>query len=113
MKGQGKFMCMPFGGNFKPGAYTPKNYEKLGYINKGQAFGFTRWEKPETQSSPTSQSSASSPMPSYSDAQQPMAQQQVQPASMPRATTGRFSFNQGSLRIGDSTMSGSDTGLNI
>jgi len=112
-------MCMPFGGNFKPGAYTPKNYEKLGYINKGQAFGFTRWEKPETQSSPTSQpssmpqSSANSFMPAYSDQQQPMAQQQVQPASMPRATTNRFSFNQGSLRIGESTMSGSDTGLNI
>lgn len=59
-------------------------------------------------------SSASSAMPAYVDAQQPMAQQQqVQPASMPRATTNRFSFNQGSLRIGDSTMSDSDTGLNI
>jgi hypothetical protein len=58
-------------------------------------------------------SSASSAMPAYSDAQQPMGQQQVQPASMPRATTGRFSFNNGNFRMGDSTMSGSDTGLNI
>lgn len=58
-------------------------------------------------------SSASSAMPAYVDAQQPMGQQQVQPASMPRATPGRFSFNQGSLRIGDSTMNASDSGLNI
>ena len=59
------------------------------------------------------QSSANSFMPAYSDQQQPMAQQQVQPASMPRATTNRFSFNRGSLRIGDSTMNASDTGLNV
>jgi hypothetical protein len=112
-------MCLPFGGNFKPGAYTPRDYAKEGYINKGNIFGFTRWEKPETQSSPASQpssmpqSSASSAMPAYVDAQQPMGQQQAQPASMPRATTNRFSFNRGSLRIGDSTMNSSDTGLNV
>ncbi len=58
-------------------------------------------------------SSASSAMPAYVDAQQPMGQQQVQPASMPRATTGRFSFNNGNFRIGDSTMNSSDAGLNI
>ena len=56
-------------------------------------------------------SSGNSQMPTYADGQQ--QQQQVQPASMPRATTNRFSFNQGSLRIGDSTMNASDTGLNI
>ena len=109
-------MCLPFGGNFKPGAYTPKNYEKLGYINKGQAFGFTRWEKPETQSSSMPQASVASgsPMPAYADAQQPIAQQQqVQPASMPRATTRKFSFNNGNFRIGESTMNSSDTGLNV
>jgi hypothetical protein len=94
---------------YNPNGYTPRDYAKEGYINKGPGlFGLTKWEKPETQSSPASQSSGNSQMP-YSDGQQ----QQVQPASMPRATTNRFSFNQGSLRIGDSTMSGSDTGLNI
>ena len=93
-------------------AYTPTNFAKLGYANKGQAFGFTRWEKPETQSSPMPQTSVASgsPMPTYVDGQQ---QQQVQPASMPRATTGRFSFNNGNFRFGESTMNSSDSGLNI
>lgn len=112
-------MCMP-GFKYNPNGYTPRDYAKEGYINKGPGlFGLTRWEKPETQSSPASQpssmpqSSANSFMPAYSDGQQPMAQQQIQPASMPRATTGRFSFNQGNFRIGESTMNSSDSGLNI
>jgi hypothetical protein len=112
-------MCMP-GIKYNPNGYTPRDYAKEGYINKGPGlFGLTRWVKPETQSSPATQpssipqSSANSFMPAYSDQQQPIAQQQTQPSSMPRATTNRFSFNRGSLRIGDSTMSDSDTGLNI
>ena len=99
------------------GTYTPRDFAKEGYINKGPGlFGLTRWVKPETQSSPVPQASVASgsPMPAYADGQQPMAQQQqVQPASMPRATTGRFSFNNGNFRIGESTMNSSDTGLNI
>ncbi len=106
MKGQGKFMCVGPGMKFGPGNYTPTNFAKEGYVNKGDVFGFTKWEKPEA-------TTTNSAMPSYSDAQQPMAQQQVQPASMPRATTGRFSFNNGNFRIGDSSMNSSDTGLNI
>ena len=102
-------MCVGPGMKMGQGTYTPTDFAKEGYINKGQAFGFTRWEKPETQSSPASQSSGNSQMPS-SDGQQ---QQQVQPASMPRATTGRFSFNNGNFRIGESNMNASDTGLNV
>ena len=56
-------------------------------------------------------SSGNSQMPTYADGQQ--QQQQVQPASMPRATTGRFSFNTGNFRIGESNMNASDTGLYI
>ena len=56
----------------------------------------------------------SSAMPAYVDAQQPMAQQQqAQPSPTPRATTGRFSFNNGNFRIGESTMNSSDAGLNV
>lgn len=96
------------------GTYTPRDFAKEGYINKGPGlFGLTRWVKPETQSSPVPQApgASGSPMPTYADGQQ--QQQQVQPASMPRATTGRFSFNNGNFRIGESTMNSSDTGLNI
>jgi hypothetical protein len=91
-----------------------------------EGFKFGSWERmknppassapqpsPATQPSAMPQSSANLFMPTYSDGQQPLAQQQAQPASMPRATPGRFSFNQGSLRIGDSTMNASDSGLNI
>ena len=109
-------MCIGPGMKMGQGTYTPRDFAKEGYINKGQAFGFTRWEKPETQSSPMPQASVASgsPMPAYADGQQSMAQQQqVQPASMPRATTGRFSFNQGNFRIGESNMNASDTGLNV
>lgn len=90
------------------GTYTQRDFAKEEYINKGQAFGFTRWEKPETQSSPVPQTpgASGSPMPTYSDGQQ---QQQVQPASMPR----RFSFNNGNFRIADSSMNSSDSGLNV
>jgi hypothetical protein len=101
---------------YNPNGYVPKDYAKEGYINKGNFFGFTRWEKPEATipNSAMPQSSASSPMPAYVDGQQPMAQQQqAQPLPTPRATTGRFSFNQGNFRIGDSTMNSSDAGLNI
>ena len=96
------------------GTYTPRDFAKEGYINKGPGlFGLTRWVKPETQSSSMPQASVASgsAMPTYTDGQQ--QQQQVQPASMPRATTGRFSFNNGNFRIGESTMNSSDTGLNI
>ena len=106
-------MCMP-GIKYNPGGYTPRDFAKEGYINKGPGlFGLTRWEKPETQSSPMLQASVASgsPMPAYVDGQQ--QQQQVQPASMPRATTGRFSFNNGNFRIGESNMNASDSGLNI
>ena len=99
---------------YNPGGYTPRDFAKEGYINKGPGFfGLTRWEKPETQSSPMPQASVASgsTMPAYADGQQ--QQQQVQPASMPRATTGRFSFNNGNFRIGESNMNASDTGLNI
>lgn len=108
-------MCVGPGMKFGPGNYTPTNFAKEGYVNKGDVFGFTKWEKPEatTTNSAMPQSSASSAMPAYVDGQQPMAQQQVQPTSMPRATTGRFSFNQGNFRIGDSSMNSSDTGLNV
>ena len=88
---------------------------------EGLKYGsWERMKNPPTssapQSSPMPQASVASgsTMPAYADGQQPMAQQQqVQPASMPRATTGRFSFNNGNLRIGDSTMNSSDAGLNI
>ena len=96
------------------GTYTPRDFAKEGYINNGQGvFGGTSWKKPETQSSPMPQASVASgsPMPAYVDGQQ--QQQQVQPASMPRATTRRFSFNNGNFRIGDSNMNSSDTGLNV
>jgi hypothetical protein len=111
------------GMKFNPEGYKPRDLAKEGYINKGQSIwpGFTRWEKPESTTPassipqvPQASVSSGSPMPVYVDGQQPMAQQQqVQPTSMPRATTGRFSFNQGNFRIGDSTMNSSDTGLNI
>ena len=102
-------MCVGPGMKMGQGTYTPRDFAKEGYINNGQGvFGGTSWKKPETQSSPASQSSGNSQMP-YSDGQQ----QQVQPASMPRATTGRFSFNNGNFRIGDSNMNSSDAGLNI
>ena len=101
-------MCVGPGMKMGQGTYTPRDFAKEGYVNKGQAFGFTRWEKPETQSSSISQSSGNTQMP-YSDGQQ----QQVQPASMPKATTGRFSFNNGNFRIGESNMNASDTGLNV
>ena len=101
------------------GTYTPRDFAKEGYINKGPGlFGLTRWEKPETQSSPMPQASVASgsPIPAYVDAQQPIAQQQ-QPqdlqATAPRPTTRRFSFNNGNFRIGESTMNSSDTGLNV
>ena len=109
-------MCMP-GFKYNPNGYTPRDYAKEGYIDKGPwLFGINRWEKPTspvTQPSDMPQSPASYAMPAYVDGQQPMVQQQVQPASMPRATTGRFSFSNGNFRIGESTMNSSDSGLNI
>jgi len=56
----------------------------------------------------TSQPSGGTP--SYADMQQ---QPQDLQATAPRPTTGRFSFNNGNFRIGESTMNSSDTGLNI
>ena len=84
---------------------------------------FGSWERMKNppassapQSSPMPQASVAreSAMPAYVDGQQPMAQQQqAQPSPTPRPTTGRFSFNNGNFRIGESTMNSSDTGLNI
>jgi hypothetical protein len=55
-----------------------------------------------------------SPVPIYNNSQQPIVQeQQMQSMSTPRATTKKFSFNNGNFRIGDSTMNSSDSGLNI
>lgn len=69
---------------------------------------------PQSSSMPQASVVSGSAMPVYVDAQQPIAQQQqTQPSPTPRATTGRFSFNNGNFRIGGSTMNSSDAGLNI
>jgi hypothetical protein len=104
LKGQGRFMCAGAGIKYNPNGYTPK--DTTGLVNRGNVAGMTMYTKPYA-------GEATSSMPQSSASPQPMTQQQVQPASMPRATTGRFSFNNGNFRIGDSTMSDSDTGLNI
>lgn len=86
---------------------------------EGLKFGsWERMKNPPASSAPQSSMNqasvaSGSPMPAYVDAQQPMAQQQAQPELMPRATTNRFSFNNGNFKIGGSTMNSSDTGLNI
>jgi len=122
LKGQGKFMCMMQGlgdAMLKPIANTWNVKNARQDTSKLFSQGSPFYYKPNdanvvTEPSSIPQNSASSAMPAYVDGQQPMAQQQqVQPASMPRATTNRFSFNRGSLRIGDSTMNASDAGLNI
>jgi hypothetical protein len=101
-------MCAGAGINYNPKGYTPK--DTSGLVNRGNAFGMAMYTKPyagEATPSSVAQSSGNTQMP-YSE-----GQQQAQPASMPRATTGRFSFNNGNFRIGESTMNSSDAGLNI
>jgi len=94
-------------------------YQKMGEaIIKPYADGIKVGRESMAKQANTQTTSPNYSIPSYSNTQQlttqqPTDQQQTQNSSMPRATTNRFSFNQGRLRIGDSTMSGSDTGLNI
>ena len=95
-----------------PNGYTPRDFAKEGYINKGPSMlpGFTSWEKPASTTTNSSLPQPSGGIPAYGDMQQQLQDLQ---ASVPKETQRRFSFNNGNFRIADSSMDSSDSGLNV
>jgi hypothetical protein len=104
-------MCFP-GTQFNPNGYTPTDFAKEGYINKGNIFGFTQWEKPTspvTQPSSMTQNLGGTPMQTIADGQ-PLASvssptmQQLQPKL-------KFSFNAKPFFI-NQDQNNADSGVN-